>query len=383
MDNEGSEDNEKIWTPSDPDDETAVKEREAQENGTEGPDGAGGLPSMAPQTAAQGPPAPPPSPPVRSNRPVNPVLFFRGGIGVTWTFLLFMLFGYLSLVSIGLLFSPGMMGGIVLSMVFIPLFFLVILMFHNKGGIYENGIMVSRPLYERLRGGKTFFQYEEILAFYAATYESSKGMFSMRVNWSRSSGSSRSDRFESSYGRTVAAMTTDPGMRRSVAVVTDEGTFIIHGMKDEDIRSDFYQEMMNLIRRSLGQRGLPLVRVPLQLTDEEVAALQKEAAPIPWSWFSQCISMAVSLPLTIIGVAYALFLITHKNLGDATGPLLILAVLLSTVIFVIYYQRHVGRTLKAVNRLQYYKASLAAESGAYVVEPLAMFDYNEGDGIKF
>ena len=180
-------------------------------------------------------------------------------------------------------------------MAFIPMAILlpIVLVMSNSGGVYENGVKVSRPLFMRLMGKKIFFRYEEVKAFYPAEYVTSAQMMEPRGT---SYHTYRPGYVNvSAFGEAYGSMLSDSGSRTSVGMATDEGEFILKPVTTFSNQSTF-TTMMDYIRWAMGVRNLPMVRVPLELSSLELESLTVDSHGMSFRWYAIVSALAIGIP---------------------------------------------------------------------------------------
>jgi hypothetical protein len=240
---------------------------------------------------------------------------------------------------------------------FIPLAILlpIVLVMKSSGGIYENGIKVSRPLFVRLMGKHVFFRYEDIKAFYPAEFVTSAQMMTPRTGWDHSTYHYIGQPHVAAFGEAYGEMLTDPGYRTGVGMATAEGEYILKQATPMANQSP-YGQMMYYIKWAMGVRNLPLVKVPLQLSGLEFESLNADTRGMGFRWYAIVAALALGLPFIPLVIAYIYVMVTgNKSLELVL--FILLAITVSTIIFVAAYQYQDSKRIRAKNRLSYFQAS--------------------------
>jgi hypothetical protein len=244
--------------------------------------------------------------------------------------------------------GSAMMAGIAFA-ILLP----IVLIMQNSGGIYENGIKVSRPLFMRLMGKRVFYRYEDIKAFFPAMFVTSAQMMTPRSNHSHPRYYPGPD--VRAFGEAYVEIVTDPGNRMGVGIATDQGEFILKQATALSNQSP-YGQMMYYIQPCLNVRRLPNVRKPLELSQLELESLSADAAPLGLRAYMIIAALAFGLPFIPLIIVYIYVMLTgDKSLLAVL--LILLFITLSTVFFVAAYQYKETKRINATNRLNYYKAS--------------------------
>jgi hypothetical protein len=229
----------------------------------------------------------------------------------------------------------------------------ILLIMQNSGGIYENGIKVSRPLFMRLMGKRVFYRYEDIYAFFPAMFVTSAQMMTPR-GYHGHTGYYPGPNVRA-FGEAYVEIVTDPGNRMGVGMATDEGEFILKQATALSNQSP-YGQMMYFIQPCLNVRRLPLVRKPLELSQLELERLSADAAPLGLRAYMIIAALAFGLPFIPLIIVWIYVMVTGNK--SLLGVILVLVfITLSTVFFVAAYQYRDSKRLKATNRLNYYNAS--------------------------
>jgi hypothetical protein len=276
----------------------------------------------------------------------------------------FLGFGYLIVLGIlTLIADPTETFGVIIICLCIAFLLPVILLLPNANGIYENGLQTSKPLILRMVGKPSFIRYEDLLAVYPAVFSSSAQLATPQAGWYHPSGivGNRYSESAAAFGHVFGQLLADSGQRTGLAFETTNGRSVLALSFPGDRRSP-YQQMMQYVQYSMGVRNLPLVRKPLRLTDEELAQTFNDSGDIPFKWYFITAALALGLPFLVMIVTALILLAVQPNLGDLTGPLMILMICVSTVVFVGIYMYKEAKRNNAKTRLYYYYASQPPEN---------------------
>jgi len=289
-----------------------------------------------------------------------------GAFTILFCIFYFLGFGYLLVLGIASLIEyptetfDAIMIGVALAFL-LPVIFIL----PNTTGIYENGIRLSRPLILRLIGKHSFFKWEDILAVYPAVFTSSAQLATPQPGWYHPVGAywTKYGQGAAAFGQVFGKLLTDRGTRNGLAIETAEGQFILTLGSQGDGRSPYYQ-MMPFVQYSMGVRNIPLIRKPLKLTDEELAAVFEESGDIPIKWYVTAATLALGLPFLLMFIMAGIILLVSPVPADWNVPLIISVVIISTTLFVTIYQYKTVKGNNAKNKLYYYYASLPPEPTA-------------------
>jgi len=283
-----------------------------------------------------------------------------GALTVIFLFLVFLIFGYILVLSVFTwAVNPGDPFGPVGTILSLGILIPIILLMKNTPGIYENGIKVARPLYARLSGKKAFFRYEDIHAVYPAVFETSAQMMSPQPGWDHAHPYGHYSPYghgAAAFGNAYGQMLADSGERTGLGVATDEGEFILTVCNAQDKRSPYVQ-MMDYVNWALSARNLKPVRVPLQITNEELEHLYVKARPIPFKWYAIAAGLALGLPFLILILSAGIVIATGNRFNEWAVPSILILITVSTIVFVGLYQAKTNSSIKARTRLNYYNLS--------------------------
>ena len=172
--------------------------------------------------------------------------------------------------------------------------------------VFEDGIEVSLPLWQRLRGDPRYFLWETVRDVYPASYEVAGSFLSP---------------FASSAGTLVhvgLGIETRDGRRRLVRFTPG----VIRGFRAE---SPAFQETIAVIRDRFARHGQPWVTTAKPLSDSDVLAMQARArqpltsiAAVFFAFFLppalvagvfvvvSALGLAITTPVALVAVVFAL-----------------------------------------------------------------------------
>jgi hypothetical protein len=287
------------------------------------------------------------------------VMPLKAGMGQIFILGTAALFGFGLAIGLSILWAhPEVIGGYCCSIISLIVMAGCILFYRNPGAIYDNGVIVPRYMYERMVGRPLFYRYEDLLAVYPAMFVSASDFFTIKAI-----NAASPYRYVSRFPRAsmAAALLRDSGKRWGVGIETKDGSHVLYSMPTVQTRAQARQGqfplMMQNIQYYMDQKGLPLIRKPLMLSEEEVKRYTKEAEPIPFHMMLIAVMMGMALPLVILIGGYLLIVLFGFDYGEWNAPMLMAAVVIGTLAFVAAFQNRTNRLVRASNKMTYYMMS--------------------------